>query len=166
MSVAIVGVEARRARMESDHMAKVNREIREIRTPFTGAFTYVSGCGDAGRATWLNISRTGAAVRLGRYLRPGHVVQLHPASVDQDASWSIPARVVWCTRIPGTFQFQAGLAVDRSCPEATLHFATLGYAARALNTNTDSAVVTAGWSPDAAAPALSPTGLASLVQAV
>ena len=147
-------------------MATLRNYVRELRTPLAGSVHYVSGCGDAGRATWINISRTGASVRLGRYLRPGHVLQLHPTGQENDTVWAIPARIIWCVRIPGTLQFKAGLAVDRSCPEIALRFATLGYEALALNTNTIRTVVTAGWSPDAAAPALSPTGLASLVQAV
>ena len=147
-------------------MATLSEHVRELRTPLTGSFHYVSGCGDAGRATWLNISRTGASVRLGRYLRPGHVIRLQPAGQENDLDWAIPATIVWCARIPGTLQFRAGLAVDRTCPETALRFATLGYEALAMNRNTNRTVLTAGWSPDAAAPALSQAGLAPLVQAV
>lgn len=153
--------------MESNTMAtSITREMRELRTPLGGLVPYVSGCGNAGRAIWLNISRTGAAVRLGRYLRPGHIVQLQPLDEESGESWSIAARIAWCERIPGTLQFRAGLEVDRSCPETALRFAALGYAARALNRNTNRTVLTAGWSPDAAAPALSNAGRTEWVRAV
>ncbi|MCA9428840.1 MAG: hypothetical protein KC994_27425, partial [Candidatus Omnitrophica bacterium] len=62
--------------------------------------------------------------------------------------------------------FRAGLMVARHCPEMALRFATLGYEAQALNRNTSRTVLTAGWSSDAAAPALSQSGLNALVQAV
>jgi len=147
-------------------MATQINHVRELRTPLAGSVHYISGCGDAGRAVWCNISRTGASVQLGRYLRPGHVLQLQPFTRDTEACWAIPARVVWCERVPGTLQFRAGLAVDRRCPETALRFAALGYEALATNRNTNRTVLTAGWSPDAAAPALSNTGLAPLGQAV
>ncbi len=89
-------------------MAYTNTNMRELRTPLSGSFAYASGCGEAGRAVWLNISRTGAAIQLGRYLRPGHLIQLSLES-GNDGGWSIPARIAWCVSIPGTLQFQAGL---------------------------------------------------------
>ena len=115
-------------------MAYTNTIMRELRTPLSGSFAYASGCGEAGRAVWLNISRTGAAIQLGRYLRPGHLIQLSLES-GNDGGWSIPARIAWCVSIPGTLQFQAGLAVQRTSPESALQFATLGYEALALKRN-------------------------------
>ena len=122
-------------------MGTIIQKLRELRTPLTGIFAYASGCGDAGRAEWLNISRTGAAMRLGRYLRPGHVIQLLPELDD----WVIPARIAWCAPIADTPHFRAGLAVERNCPESALRFATLGYQALALNKSHTNAVVTAVW---------------------
>jgi len=147
-------------------MATFRNHVRELRTPLIGNFRYVSGCGNAGQATWIDISRAGAAVRLGRYLRPGHLIQVQPAADDPEQHWAIPARIIWCSRIPGTLHFRAGLAIDRSCPETALRFATLGYEALALNKNNNCTVTTVGWSSNAAAPTLSPSGLTSLVQAV
>lgn len=147
-------------------MAPFRNHVRELRNPLAGTVRYVSGCGNAGQATWIDISRTGASVRLGRYLRPGHIIQLRPAGDDRDPVWGIPARIAWCTRISGTLQFRAGLAIDRSCPEDALNFAALGYEALAMNRNTSRTVLTAGWSPDAAAPALSKASLAPMVQAI
>lgn len=125
-------------------MAHLVTKMRELRTPLTGTFAYASGCGEAGRAEWLNISRTGAAIQLGRYLRPGHLIQLLLES-GNDAEWNIPARIAWCVSIPGTLQFQAGLAVQRTTPENALQFATLGYGALALNKTNSNSVITAVW---------------------
>lgn len=115
-------------------MAHLVTKMRELRTPLTGTFAYASGCGEAGRAEWLNISRAGAAIQLGRYLRPGHLIQLLLES-GNDEEWNIPARIAWCVSIPGTLQFQAGLAVQRTNPESALQFATLGYEALAQKRN-------------------------------
>lgn len=141
-------------------MSTTNHNMRELRTPLTGTFAYASGCGEAGRADWLNISRCGAALRLGRYLRPGHVIQLLPEGDD----WSIPASITWCSPIAGTPHFAAGLAVQRNCPESALRFATLGYEALALNKSNANTVVTAVW-PGFTSAEL-PTRLTVLVKAV
>lgn len=148
-------------------MNTCNSDEREIRTPLWGTFHYVSGCGEAGRATWLNVSRTGAGVQLGRYLRPGHVVQLQCDGDETTGTWPIPATVIWCRPIPDSVQFQAGLAIDRTCPETALRFATLGYAALAMNKSNLTTVTTAGWSASHAAPASAlHKCLPSLTQAV
>lgn len=145
-------------------MAHTNREMRELRTPLAGAVTYASGCGEAGRADWLNISRCGAALRLGRYLRPGRVIQLQPVS---DEDWQIAAQITWCAPIPGTPLFKAGVAVQRTCPESALRFATLGYEAQAQNKSTNAKVSNnAVWPSFIAAPAGLPTRLNPLVRAV
>lgn len=125
-------------------MIHLKTNMRELRTPLTGTFNYASGCGEAGRAAWLNISRTGAAVRLGRYLRPGHIIQLLP-DIEEPEAWSIPARVAWCVPAADTVLFHAGLAVQRTTPENALRFATLGYEALVLNKNAESTVVNAVW---------------------
>lgn len=135
-------------------------QLRELRTPLSGSLAYLSGCGEAGRADWLNISRSGAALRLGRYLRPGHRVELMPA-----ADWTIGARVAWCARVPGSLQFVAGLVIDRSCPEGALRFAALGYGAQAANKNTPYSVVTSVW-PSLAANAEPATRPNDFVRAV
>lgn len=141
-------------------MAHLVTKMRELRTPLTGTFAYASGCGEAGRAEWLNISRAGAAIQLGRYLRPGHLIQLLLES-GNDEEWNIPARIAWCVSISGTPQFQAGLAVQRTTPESALQFATLGYEALALNKNNPNSVVAAVW-PGFASAEL-PTRLTALV---
>lgn len=144
-------------------MAHLNTRMRELRTPLTGTFAYASGCGEAGRAEWLNISRTGAAIQLGRYLRPGHPIQLLLESGTGE-EWNFPARIAWCVSVPGTLQFQAGLAVQRTNPESALQFATLGYEALALNKSNLNSVVTAVW-PGFTSAEL-PTRLTTLVKAV
>jgi hypothetical protein len=120
-------------------MAYMKQALRELRTPLTGTCTYASGCGEAGRAQWLNISRTGAALRLGRYLRPGHVIQLLLDAGDR----VILARIAWCVPIAGTLHFQAGLVAQPIGPESTLSFATLVHEAQTSNKNTEASVLSA-----------------------
>lgn len=104
--------------------------------------TYRLESGDTGRATWLNVSRAGAAVRLGRYLRPGKRLQLCFASpLQYGAIVELPARVAWCRPLEGGVEFAAGLQVRRDAPEAALAFAALGYAVqRGANVSPELAV--------------------------
>ena len=123
-----------------------NKLSREMRTELDGSIAYKSGCGEAGQATWLNISRTGAAVVLGRYLRPGRLVSLEPNGTTQTDTVAIPAEIAWCFPVPGTLHFEAGLKILRSDPEIALHFAALGYSALAENRNNAKTVANVVWS--------------------
>jgi len=114
-------------------MAHLNLEMRELRTPLAGAITYASGCGEAGRADWLNISRSGASLRLGRYLRPGRTIRLEPARWMAGAPSAIPAEIAWCAPVSGTLKFRAGLRILRGDPEVALFITTLCHGARVQN---------------------------------
>lgn len=99
---------------------------REPRTQLNGRIQYRHEPDAQGAAHWVNVSRLGAAVRLGRYLRPGRYLRLSFASpFYADRHQEITARVMWCRRIPGTVEFQAGLRVLRNCSEAVAVFAAL-----------------------------------------
>ena len=112
-------------------MIQAVERIRERRTPITGRVAYHTESGETGPSTWLNVSRVGAAIRLGRYFRPGKRLSLRFASpLWFDADVEIAARVAWCHPLPGGIEFAAGLQVLRHDPESVVAFAALGYAAQ------------------------------------
>ena len=124
-----------------------SEHIREQRYTLRGPVAYTSGCGERGQATWLNISRTGAAILLGRYLRPGRPINLELAVAGGGVAVAIPAEIAWCVPIAGTHHFRTGLKILRNDPEIALHFASLGYAAQAQNKINAETVIEAVWPP-------------------
>ena len=112
-------------------MQSTGKSVRELRTPLSGEVAYETGCGEGGQGQWINISRTGAAVVLGRYLRPGRLIRLDMAA--HEAGPTIPAEIAWCIPAPDFLHFQAGLRIVREDPETVLHFATLAYRANEKN---------------------------------
>jgi hypothetical protein len=107
--------------------------LREVRTVCGGRLTYRhDGPADSGPARWCDVSRTGARIALGRYLRPGRWVTLEfDAPLVCGAPVQVRARVVWCRPSGDGLSFEAGLSVLRETPELALDFAALGYRARA-----------------------------------
>ena len=95
--------------------ANVSRECRER---LEGLVFYAYGENGHGAAEWEDVSRTGASVRLGRYLSPGRELRLRfDSPLEGGESHEIAARVTWCRRVPGSVEFRAGLVVrcfDRS----------------------------------------------------
>jgi hypothetical protein len=147
-------------------MSATTRRNRELRTKLNGPISYVSGCGDGGHATWVNVSRAGAAILLGRYLRPGRRIDLMVAP-GSDENTFIGAEIAWCVPVPGTLQFKAGLRMVRQDPESALQFAKLGYAAQAQNKFSSKTVSNAVWTSLQSAPNTLPnTGVSKLTQAV
>jgi len=108
--------------------------IRERRTPLSGRLGYRYEPDLSGSAAWLDVSRTGAGLRLGRYLRPGRRLRLY---FDAPLPWGpaqrieMEGRVVWCRQAPNGPEFEAGLEMRRENPDAALAFAALGYEAQA-----------------------------------
>lgn len=101
---------------------------RERRTPVTGWVAYRCESGVAGKGYWLNVGRTGAAIRLGRALRPGELLSLRfasPLTLGEDVE--VAARVIWCRPLDGVREYAAGLQIRRDAPEAALAFSSLGY---------------------------------------
>ena len=126
-------------------MQSTSKPVRELRTPMGGEVAYVTGCGEGGQAQWINISRTGAAVVLGRYLRPGRLIRLDTARASHEGECTIPAEVAWCIPAPGSLYFHAGLRIVRKDPETALHFASLAYQATEKNKTLSKSVSEAGW---------------------
>lgn len=104
-------------------------QLREIRTPLQGAVRYVYGDPEeAGVARWREVSRTGARVLLGRYLRPGRWLALSfDSPLAANAPLTVRARVAWCKPLESGVEFEAGLQILRETPEMALDFAALGY---------------------------------------
>ncbi len=101
---------------------------RERRTPVSGWVAYRCESGVAGKGYWLNVGRTGAAIRLGRALRPGEYLSLRfasPLMLGEDVE--VVARVIWCRPLDGVREYAAGLQIRRDTPEAALAFSALGY---------------------------------------
>lgn len=83
---------------------------------------------EQGTAYLVNVSRVGAALLLGRYLRPGRQVWLRFASpLDAGTDVEVLARVLWCRPAQSGVDFLAGVYVHRNDPEKALAFAALGY---------------------------------------
>ncbi len=101
---------------------------RELRAPLAGRLAYFDPAGWPGEAAWCDVSRVGARVSLGRYLRPGSTVRL--AVAHGGDAIELPARVMWCRPRAGSTAFHAGLRVQRPSAEAALAFAQLVYDAQ------------------------------------
>ena len=122
---------------------------RERRRPGAGTLTWRAASGDAAPAAWLNLSRTGAAIGLGREVRRGQWLTLAFTSPLWDGEeHRLGARVAWC-REDGAGGYVAGLRVRRDAPEAVLAFASLGRE-EALNRDRGCGVETTRWSSLAA----------------
>ncbi|MBI2423596.1 MAG: PilZ domain-containing protein [Candidatus Hydrogenedentes bacterium] len=110
-------------------MQGIAEQIREARYGLEGAVLYTDGAGEQGQGIWLDVSRVGGSMKLGRYLRPGRSIDLTfktPAGVLA----LIPAQVVWCQPAADRMHFVAGFRVDREDPEASLCYAQLRHAGR------------------------------------
>ena len=147
-------------------MSATTKWTRELRTELNGPVSYVSGCGDGGHATWLNVSRAGAAILLGRYLRPGRRIDLLVTAGGGENAF-IGAEIAWCVPVPGTLRFKAGLRMVRQDPESVLQFAKLGYDAQAQNKFTSKTVTDVVWTTLQSVPNTLPNaGVSKLTQAV
>ena len=110
---------------------------REVRVACRGPLHYIDAAGQPGEAQWLEISRVGARLQLGRYLRPGGTLTIVLA-VSEEVEHTLPARVIWCRPAPGSEAFVAGLRVQRPRPEAALAWASQWFAAQQAGRAADS----------------------------
>lgn len=103
-----------------------NARERRTTVDYTVRYRY-SDPEETGTARLLNVGRVGAALRLGRYLRPGRQLWLSFASpLVPGKTVEIRAQVIWCRPV-STVEFLAGLYVLRENPESALAFGALGY---------------------------------------
>lgn len=121
--------------------------VREVRTALDGRVAYEVAAGERGTASWSDVSRVGARVVLGRYLRPGRVIALaFTAPWNGCTEVSLQARVIWCRQGEDSAEFHAGLQVLRDNPEAALAFGLLVQIARgAANTAEVGTVLKTVW---------------------
>ncbi|MFM1918999.1 MAG: hypothetical protein RLZZ303_633 [Candidatus Hydrogenedentota bacterium] len=105
---------------------------RETRSRIGGAVEYLHGAPEeSGVAEWRDVSRCGASISLGRFLRPGRELVLSaPSPLYPGRALRLRARVMWCAPSEAVGRFTAGLLVYRDSPEAALEFATLAHKAR------------------------------------
>ncbi len=102
---------------------------REPRYRLDGTLLYTDGAGVRGQGAWMEVSRVGGSMKLGRYLRPGRTIDL-TFKTPAGTLAVIPARVVWCQPASDRLQFVAGFRIDREDPEAALCYAQLRYSGR------------------------------------
>lgn len=109
---------------------------RETRSRIGGTLEYLHGAPqESGVAEWRDVSRCGASISLGRFLRPGRELTLTAASpLYPGRTMRLRAQVMWCAPSEAAGRFTAGLLVYRDRPEAALEFATLAHAARGAKT--------------------------------
>lgn len=120
-------------------MTTMEQTAREARTELGGALRYsYAAPEDSGVARWRDVSRSGASIELGRYLRPGREVMLEVSSpLVLNGPLKIRGRVVWCRPAAEAGRYVAGLFIYRDTPEMALDFAALGYAARRQSNTQD-----------------------------
>lgn len=154
-------------------MTTTTETQRETRSSHTGHVSYRYD-DETGSGTWMDVSRVGAQVLLGRYLRPGRTLTLRFASpLVSNRELEVTAQVVWCRPEKYSQDFTVGLLIQRDTPEMALDFATLGHAAREEKAPKSNKVerpkvpVTV-WSgfEDKARTQTNPTRLATVAQAV
>jgi len=89
--------------MSSEAIAITANEARVTkRVPYAGTIQFTANKHE-GAATWTNISTNGAGIELGRYLRPGRVIQVNTVAS------SFTGVVMWCKPISGSDTYEAGL---------------------------------------------------------
>ena len=112
---------------------------RERRTSLKGSVEIAYDGESTGKARWMDVSRVGACIYLGRYLRPGRTLTLRFESpLVSNRQLEVTARVVWCRPEKNSPHYTVGLLIQRDTPEMALDFAALGYSARsrqAVKTN-------------------------------
>lgn len=125
---------------------KLNEPImRERRRPGAGQVTCIVAPEERVAATWVNLSRRGASIRLDRGLRPGTMIILEFASpLEASLTHRLEAVVAWCRPVSDADGFEAGLRVRRDRPDAVLAFASLNVPK--VNRNPASGVETKAWS--------------------
>lgn len=106
----------------------ITQRTRELRKRLGGRLIYRYDAAEHGTAHWLDVSRVGAKLLLGRYLRPGRLIELEFESpLRAEDRVCLKARVMWCQQGKDLAEFVAGVHVRRESPETVLAFASLAY---------------------------------------
>ena len=143
------------------------QQMREQRTALEGKLVYEYADGEHGVALWHDVSRIGARIHLGRYLRPGRLICLEFASpLEPECTISAEVQVVWCRQVQGAPEFVAGVRVRRRTPEEALAFAALGYAGAGRLNKAEGGVVLPGMWPGFANAAGTTEQTAAIARAV
>jgi hypothetical protein len=109
----------------------VEQRSSDRRTAF-GTLSYQDSPDDRGWARWCSVSRDGACIHLGRYLRPGKHIMLRLHHHTDVATSEFKARVVWCRPIAAGAHFVAGLKIFHDQPESEEALAALAWPASAV----------------------------------
>jgi hypothetical protein len=105
----------------------VDQRTSERCTAF-GTLSYQDAPDDRGWARWCSVSRDGACIHLGRYLRPGKHIMLRSHQTSPEVPTSeFKARVVWCRPIAAGAHFVAGLRIFHDHPESEQALAALAW---------------------------------------
>jgi hypothetical protein len=99
-------------------------ERKSRRLPLTGGFEYEHSNGEHGKASWRSISKDGACMQIGHFVRPGRTMRAFYHGLN------LNLRVVWCRPAGSEDWFVAGVQVVNGGPELALM--TLMAAARRL----------------------------------
>lgn len=94
-----------------------------------GTLSYQDAPDDRGWARWCSVSRDGACIHLGRYLRPGKHIMLRLHESSERCAAEFKARVVWCRPIAAGAHFVAGLKIFHDEPESEEALAALAWPA-------------------------------------
>lgn len=89
-----------------------------------GTLVYQDSPQDKGWARWCSVSRDGACIHLGRYLRPGKHLMLRSHGAHRS---EFKARVVWCRPVAGGAHFVAGLKIFHDTPDSEEALAALAW---------------------------------------
>lgn len=93
-----------------------------------GTLVYQDSPHDKGWARWCSVSRDGACIHLGRYLRPGkHLMLRTGRTEDAGTGAEFKARVVWCRPVAAGAQFVAGLKIIHDTPDSEEALAALAW---------------------------------------
>ena len=101
--------------MSAEAIAYTETEERQTkRVPYRGVVEYGVGCGGTGKAEWVNVSHSGASLRLGRYLKPGRMLRINTYASE------FSGQVVWCHALPDGESFEVGIEMVNEPLEASL----------------------------------------------
>jgi hypothetical protein len=119
-----VTVQKARFKMTAGKRIGTPDQRRFTRIAHGGAVKYRLSSDQQLEALCLDIGWGGAALRLGRYLRPGTVVEVLFTTPENSAK-DVQGRLVWCRPIPGKSDFLAGLEANLEHGETVFNLSSV-----------------------------------------